>query len=145
MIGTTPRNHPMGITGEWIPRFRVTAPLVVARDLEGRLHHCYRGSLLGWLRDNEASHFLNKGLVERIDGAAVPKLPATETITECVAALTQLGVPLNAGAPTARSALRSAAHKYSSEVVAAAVRQRKLVLARQTGDDDEDFEEVIVS
>lgn len=101
--------------------------------------------MLAWLNDQQRDHFLRKGLVERItDSPVVPKLPATEAITECIAALAEIGVPLKAGAPTARSALRNAGHKFGNETVAAAVRQRKLVLARQAGDGDDDFEEIVM-
>lgn len=140
----TATNEPMGMAGDWKPRFRVTAALVIAKDQSGRLRHCYQGSLLGWLGDEQAQHFLNKGLVERIgDSSEVATLPSADVIAECVSALAQLGVPLKAGAPTARSALRDAGRKFSNETVAAALRQRKLVLTKR-GDDDEDFEEITV-
>jgi hypothetical protein len=117
-----------------------------ASDMQGHLTHCYKGSLLGWLNDGQRDHFLNKGLVERVeDSTEVPKLPADETITECVGALARLGVPATAGAPKARSALRDSGHKYSNETVAQAIRQRKAVHARQKGSDDEDFEEIVAS
>jgi hypothetical protein len=145
MNDLAPTIEPMGIAGEWRPRFKVSAALVVARDQSGRLRHCYRGSLLGWLSDEQAEHFLGHNLVERIeDSAAVATLPAADAVGDCVAALAAIGVPLKAGAPTARSALRDAGHKFSNEVVAAAVRQRKLVSARRTGDEDEEFEEIVV-
>ncbi|WP_406813974.1 hypothetical protein [Mycobacterium sp. M23085] len=143
MTTLTPTNLPMGIAGEWKPKFRVTAPLVIAKDQAGRLHHCYQGSLLGWLSDQQAQHFLSHGLVERIeDSADVVELPASVTIAECVAALNDLGVELKAGAPTARAALRDAGRRFSNEAVAAAVRLRKAALTRRA-DDGEAFEEVI--
>ncbi len=47
--------------------FTVTAPLVVARDGAGRLHHAYRGSFLPYLNDTQREHFLRHGLVQEID------------------------------------------------------------------------------
>lgn len=140
--GCVPINEAMGITGEWVPRFRVTAALVVASDQRGRLFHCYQGSLLGWLSEEQAAHFLRHGLVEVVDSADAPKLPASETILECVAALNSLRIEFDAGAPTARAALREAGHRFSNEVVAGAVKQRKL-LSRRPSDDDE-FDEIVV-
>jgi hypothetical protein len=140
-----PTYESMDAPGEFAPRYRVTAPLVIAKDQGGRLHYCYQGTLLGWLNDEQRGHFLRKGLIEEIgDRAAVPEIPSVDAITECVAALAQLGVPLKAGGPAARKALRDAGHKISNGVVAAAVRERKLSLARQTSDDDEGFEEVVM-
>jgi hypothetical protein len=142
MTGITPRDFPMGVPGEWKPRFRVVAPLVIAKDLEGRLHHAYRGSRLGWLGDEQTLHFLRNGLVERMeDSADPPKLPAAETIGNCMAALDRLGVDPKAGAPTARSALRDADHKFSNETVAAAVKERKLQWIKKL-DADDDYEEI---
>ena len=116
----------MGVAEEWKPRYRVTAALVIARDQVGRLHHCYRDSRIAWLNDEQRQHFLNKGLVELIDEAEAPTLAAPERVSECVNALARLGVPLTAGRPAAQQALRDAGGKYSTEVIARAVRHRKL-------------------
>lgn len=144
-MGLTATWEPMGMSGEWKPRFRVTAALVIAKDQAGRLHHAYQGSLLGWLSEQQEQHFLSHGLVERIeDSADVVKLPASETIADCVAVLNDLGVEPKAGAPTARMALREAGRKFSNETVAAAVRQRKLALTRRA-DDGEEFEQIVAT
>lgn len=140
MFGTTPIHDPMGVAGDWKPRYRVTAALVIAKDQTGHLRHCYKGSLLGWLSDEQAQHFLRHNLVARLDDVA--ELPAAETVAECVQALNGLGVELKAGAPRARTALREAGRRFSNQVVAAAVRQRKLALAQRRGHDDE-FEEIV--
>jgi hypothetical protein len=145
MIGITPQDLPMGMPGEWKPRFLVTAPLVVAKDVEGHLRHAYQGSRLGWLNDEQRDHFLSKGLVTRIeDSAAAPNLPAAETIGNCIAALDSLGVDRKNGAPTCRGALRDAGHKFSNETVAAAVKERKQNWAKKIRHDDEAFEEVVL-
>jgi hypothetical protein len=47
-FGTAHRSrlHVMGDSGgEFVPRWRVTAPCVVAKSLEGRLQHCYHTEL----------------------------------------------------------------------------------------------------
>ena len=143
-MGLTATNEAMGMAGDWKPRFRVTAALVIAKDQAGRLHHCYQGSLLGWLSDQQAQHFLSHNLIERIeDSADVAVLPSAEAIANCVEALAQIGVEPKAGAPKARTVLRDAGHRFSNETVAAAVRQRKLAMTRRR-DDDEVFEEITV-
>ncbi|ORV81058.1 hypothetical protein AWC11_27315 [Mycobacterium interjectum] len=129
----------MGITGDWKPRFRVTAALVIAHDQQGRLRHCYRDSLLGWLSDEQAAHFVTHNLVERIEESPdVPTMPAAETVANCVVALDNLGIRVAAGDPTARQALRDAGHRFANDVVAAAVKQRKA----SKPDLDEEFDEI---
>jgi cytochrome c oxidase cbb3-type subunit 2 len=118
--------------------YRVTAALVVAKDQSGRLHHTYCGDWISWLNDEQRGHFLRLGLVEEIDNesadvvelhpepaeAAVAVKP--DRIGECVEALDRLEIPSDAGAPTARTALRDAGFRWGNGVIAAAVRQRKL-------------------
>jgi hypothetical protein len=53
-----------------------------------------------------------------------------------------LGVPLTAGRPAVQQALRDVGRKYSAEVLAAAVKQRKLMAPN---DPDEDEYPVIVA
>ncbi|MGH6683971.1 MAG: hypothetical protein ACRECA_08650 [Pseudolabrys sp.] len=135
----------MGIAGEWAPKFRVVGALVIAKDQAGRLRHCYRGSLLGWLNPEQEQHFLAKKLVERVEDADAPKLPAAETIADCVTALAALEVPLTAGAPACRDALRDTNHKFSNQVIADAVKQRKLVAAAQNRELEDESYPVIVT
>ena len=47
--------------------YLVTAPCVVAKDQEGRLHHVYEGGVISWLSDEQAKHFLDSDLVEETD------------------------------------------------------------------------------
>jgi hypothetical protein len=51
--------------------YRVVAPLVVAKDRKGRLHHKYEGETIEWLSDEQREHFISMDLVER---TAVPEL-----------------------------------------------------------------------
>ena len=51
--------------------YRVTGPLVLARDKEGKTHHVYEGGLIDWLDDDQKAHLLNVGLVEKV-GASAP-------------------------------------------------------------------------
>lgn len=46
-------------------------------------------------------------------------------VRECVEALDRLGVPVEAGAPTARVALQDSDLRFSNDTIAAAVRLRK--------------------
>jgi hypothetical protein len=137
----TPIDQAMGMSGEWRPAFRVVAPLVIAKDQHGRMVHCYRGALLGWLNDEQAAHFLRKGLVERVGDDAEP-IPAPDIIAECIGALNSLGVPQKAGAPTARESLRNANRKFSNSVIAQAVKIRQATA--KTSAADEKFEEIVI-
>lgn len=131
----------------YTPRWRVTAPLVVAKDQEGRGIYCYHGDTLAWLSEAQAKHLLQKNMVERI----APTEPAdldtdsdtatadSTAVDACIGALRRLRVPAAAGAPACRAALRSNDHRYSNATVAEAVRRRKAL-----SDDDEHFETVVV-
>lgn len=46
----------------------VTGPLVLARDKEGKTHHCYEGAVISWLSDEQAAHLLDTGLVRELVG-----------------------------------------------------------------------------
>lgn len=52
--------------------YRVTAPLVLARDKEGKVHHVYQNGVINWLPEDQKAHFLDVGLVEEVgaDGSA---------------------------------------------------------------------------
>lgn len=52
--------------------YRVVAPLVLAKDPEGKTHHCYQNAVIQWLSDEQATHFLESGLVEEVDGDPTP-------------------------------------------------------------------------
>jgi hypothetical protein len=152
-------NHTLGTDQVWVARYRVTAALAVAKGADGRLRHCYHGALLDWLSDEQAAHFLRLRLVERVDTdpqdsivAAPPAdldeadedtldaaVPDSGAVGECLAALMHLQVPAAAGAPTARTALRDAGHRFGNDVIAHAVRRRK-ELSRTA--DDEEFDAV---
>lgn len=43
--------------------YQVVAPLVIAKDHEGRPYHVYEGGVIQWLSDEQAAHFLGTGLV----------------------------------------------------------------------------------
>lgn len=119
--------------------YRVTAPLVLAKDQAGNVNYHYRdcpnlgapanyGEIIPWLSDAEAEFLLSSGLVEKIDPPE-PDTDAsaseTEAIHDCLKVLESLDVDLGAGAPTARRALREAGHRFANDVVAAAVKARK--------------------
>jgi hypothetical protein len=46
--------------------YLVTAPLVIAKDQAGQLHHMYAGSVIPWLSDVQRDHFLDLHLVEEL-------------------------------------------------------------------------------
>jgi hypothetical protein len=165
-FGTAQRGtrHSMGTSDAvFIPRYRVIASLAVAKGLDGLNRYCYRGDLLDWLSEAQAKHLVGHGLVERIpdheqaaaiaadapqtvdieagedaDGYA-PAAEESSVVDECLAALMHLQVPAAAGAPTARTALRDAGHRFGNDVIAHAVRRRKELSGTA---DDEEFEAV---
>lgn len=49
--------------------YRVVAPLVIARDKEGKAHHRYADEIIDWLDDDQAAHFVETGLVEQLGGS----------------------------------------------------------------------------
>lgn len=49
--------------------YRVTAPLVLARDKEGKVHHVYQNGVINWLPEDQKAHFLDVGLVEKVSGS----------------------------------------------------------------------------
>lgn len=55
--------------------YRVTAPLVLAKDREGKTHHVYENGLIEWLSPEQASHLLSMGMVEKVGGAPAPVDP----------------------------------------------------------------------
>lgn len=50
--------------------WKVTAPLVLAVNPDGQVHHVYGGSLIDWLSDAQRDHFLAEGLVVAADSEA---------------------------------------------------------------------------
>lgn len=122
----------------FVARYRVTAALVVVKDRTGRLRHCYRGELLDYLNDEQRTHFLRHKLVEPISEAGLGASPQqqqpniiaapgvnSDIADDCARDLDRLNVARNAGAPTARAALRDAGLRYANDVIATAVRARK--------------------
>ncbi|MDV6979651.1 hypothetical protein [Mycobacterium intracellulare] len=50
--------------------YKVVAPLVLAKDREGKTHHRYAEEVIEWLPPDQAAHFLDTGLVVKVGGAA---------------------------------------------------------------------------
>jgi hypothetical protein len=46
--------------------YLVTSPCVLAKDSEGRIHYHYEGSTINWLSKEQAKHFLDENLVEKV-------------------------------------------------------------------------------
>jgi hypothetical protein len=124
-------------------RYRVLAPLVVAKDRAGRAHHRYTGELIDWLPSDQATHLLELGMVEDMatsQPAQIVETPEPDPIAEanraaaqkdqervesCMQALALLGVNALVGAPAARRALREEGRRFSNATIAEAVRQRQ--------------------
>ena len=122
--------------------YRVDAPLVLATGKDGQIHHYYSAdssagpSIIEWLSDEQAAHFLAEGLVTPIevqDEAETAALDMTERVTQCIQALSSLGLPADCGAPAAREALRESGAKFGNEIIAAAIKARKAALSGLSG------------
>lgn len=48
-------------------RYKVKAPLVLAKDTEGKVHERYAGAVIGWLHPTQEKHFLALGMVVKLD------------------------------------------------------------------------------
>jgi hypothetical protein len=113
--------------------YQLIAPLVLVKlpRREGGetivYHYLATNPYIPWLNDQQREQFLKEGLVEEIPEieSAVEAIDGLDPITDCIAALDQLDVPTAAGAPKARDALRGAGHRFSNDVIAAAVKARK--------------------
>ena len=55
--------------------YKVIAPLVLAKDPEGKTHHVYEGGVIQWLSPEQEKHLLNTGLVVKLGGQTSPELP----------------------------------------------------------------------
>ena len=58
--------------------YKVTAPLVIAKDQAGLNHHVYEGGVIPYLSDAQAEHFLAEGLVEKVGAKAGPVVAILE-------------------------------------------------------------------
>jgi hypothetical protein len=56
--------------------YRVTAPLVLARDHEGKTNHRYHNDVINYLDEEQAAHLLRVGMVEKVDTGEPPGEPA---------------------------------------------------------------------
>jgi hypothetical protein len=51
--------------------YRVTVPLVLARDKERKVHERYQDAVIDWLDDDQKRHFLEAALVEQVGSPTV--------------------------------------------------------------------------
>lgn len=59
--------------------YKVVVPLVLARDQDGHTHHVYENGLIHWLSDDQAEHFLDQKLVEKVSGGSDSDGPPGKT------------------------------------------------------------------
>jgi predicted Ser/Thr protein kinase len=50
--------------------YTVVSPCVIFKDQDGRQHHAYEGDRIAWLSSEQAKHFVDEKLVEKVGGAA---------------------------------------------------------------------------
>jgi hypothetical protein len=116
----------------------VTAPLVLAHGTDGRTYHHYHGEIIEWLDDQQHKHFLETGLVQEIEPAEVVAIADAQArrqqqadqaeadrVRQCVNVLNAIELPLTAGAPAARAAVRAHGHRIGNDTIATAVKQRR--------------------
>lgn len=125
-------------------RLTGSAPLVIVRTKTGQLRHHYLhpvhntfGPIIESIDDAQGAYLLRVGMIERMDSPTADSddgprdVPApdqvihSDRVNAIVAALDNLGVPMEAGAPTARAALRDAGHSAPNDLIAAAVKLRR--------------------
>lgn len=54
-----------------MPVYRVTAPLVLVRDEQGRVKHCYEGAVIDVVDADHAAYLLTQGMVA-VESVEVP-------------------------------------------------------------------------
>jgi hypothetical protein len=119
-------------------RYRVTAPLVLAKDKKNLVHHHYEGELIEWLSDEQRDRWLADNLVEEITEHQVDAINLAEArrqkqadnaeaerVRQCVEALDDLDLPLSKGRPAVRAALEERGLRFSNETVGAALKARR--------------------
>jgi hypothetical protein len=125
--------------------YKVTCPLVLAKGQDGHTHHCYEGDVIRWLPDDQRDWWLAEGWIEEIDTAQVDAINLAEArrqkqadeaeaerVGQCVDVLNEIELPLSAGAPQARAAIRERGHRFGNDTIASAVKQRR-ALSRTAG------------
>lgn len=118
--------------------YRVTSQLVLAKDQKGVVVHHYEGALINWLNDEQRSQWLADGLVEEIGTPQIEALELAEQrrrlqvdeaeaerVRQCINVLDDIDLPLSAGAPKARAAVRARGHQIGNDTIATAVKQRR--------------------
>jgi hypothetical protein len=119
-------------------RYRVTAPLVLAKDKHGVIHHRYDGAVIDWLSGEQRAQWLADNLIEEISQSQIDAIDHAEArrwraaeaaeadrVRECVEALDDLDVPIHKGRPAARAALEERGRRFSNETVGAALMARR--------------------
>lgn len=67
--------------------YQVVAPLVIAKDQDGRLHHVYEGGVISWLSPEQEAHFVDSGLVVKVGGAQPAAGPDDDEVSDADEAL----------------------------------------------------------
>ena len=84
--------------------WKVVAPLVLAADPDGQVHHVYAGGVIDWLSVAQRDHFLAAGLVVDVDQppADADEVPhAAATKAELIAWLVENATKPDGGEYTA--------------------------------------------
>jgi hypothetical protein len=110
----------------------------LAKDQKGRSHHYYDGAVIEWLNDKQRSQWLADGLVEELGTPQIEAIDLAEhrrqqradkaeaeRVRQCISVLDDLELPLSAGAPRARAAVRARGHQFGNDTIATAVKRRR--------------------
>lgn len=123
-------------------RLKPGVPVVLVKDRHGKINYHYArpatkgrdfGPIIPWLSDGQAEYLLRIGYVERIDDQPrtdVAQPSGQDRVNALIATLDKLEVPADAGAPTAREALRDAGHSAPNDLIAACVKIRRTAHVR---------------
>lgn len=118
--------------------FRVRCHCVLAKDPKGLVVHHYEGAIIEWLSNEQRSQWLADGLIEEIGQPQMAALELAEQqrrlqveeaeaerVRQCISVLDDIDLPLSAGAPRARAAVRARGHQFGNDTIASAVKQRR--------------------
>jgi hypothetical protein len=65
-----------------MPAYRVSAPLVLVRDEEGRTHHCYEGSVVDVVDAAHAHYLLGSGMVRSVEAPEPHAVDARTAVSD---------------------------------------------------------------
>lgn len=117
-------------------KIRPGVHLVCVKDHAGKVRYHYAnprpksgdfGPVISSISPEQAAYLIRIGFIEPIDDVDtdIAQLGGQDRVNDLIATLDSLGVTVDAGAPTAREALRDAGHAAPNDLIATAIKIRK--------------------